>query len=264
MPAPSSTLGFVLRKIDYGERDLIVTLFGPRTGKFSAMAKSARGSKRRFGGGLQPMRCLQLDYRAPSNGGLAFLNHIRVEEDYPGIEADYDCIALASYATEAVRVVVQEHQPDPSTFGLLRDFYRRLPRLDDLQPRQVLLHHFELCLLAEHGAAPQLERCFRCDEPVQTFSKLRCTRAGEGLVCDRCYRPGEAAGVLHPGTLTVLRYLRAPSGRPPDALADDALRDQARRVIAASIASLVGHDLKSKPMVDLILQPQPSPSRRST
>jgi DNA repair protein RecO (recombination protein O) len=254
--APSeSILAFVLRKVDYGERDIIVTLFGRETGKFTAMAKSARGSKRRFGGGLQPMRCLRIDYKPASNDGLAFLNEIDVEEDYRALENDYECITLASYATELVRHVVQDSHPDTQTFDLLRDFYRNLPELDGgLVSREALLHHFELRLLAYNGAAPSLETCFRCGRSVETFDKLRCARSGQGMLCGECYRPGEGTGILRPETLEVLRYLREATGEPPDALADIEVRSQARRVIEASLEQLLDSPLKSKPMVDILLQ----------
>lgn len=255
MAASDTILGFVLRAVDYGERDIIATVFGRETGKFTAMAKSARGSKRRFGGGLQPMRCLRIDYKPASNDGLAFLNSVDVEEDYRALESDYDCITLASYATELVRRVVQDNQPDPETFDLLRDLYRRLPELDGgLLAREVLLHHFELRLLAYHGASPSLDACFRCGKNVSDFDKLRCARSGEGMICGGCYRPGEGTGVLGPQTLSALRYMRDPDGATPDGLEDSAVRAQARRVIDASFEQLLDSPLKSKPMVDILLR----------
>ena len=255
MAASESILGFVLRRVDYGERDLIVTVFGRETGKFTAMAKSARGSKRRFGGGLQPMRCLRIDYKPATGDGLAFLNEIEVEEDFRDLEDDYDCITLASYATELVRCVVQDAHPDQQTFDLLRDFYRQIPQLDGgLLSREILLHHFELRLLALHGAAPSLDRCFRCGKPVGSFEKLRCARNGQGMLCSECYRPGEGTGILQPETLEALRYMREASGQPPEGLDDATVRGQARRVIEASLEQLLDAPLKSKPMVDILLQ----------
>ncbi|MGM0559328.1 MAG: DNA repair protein RecO [Myxococcota bacterium] len=255
MTASASILGFVLRKVDYGERDIIVTVFGRETGKFTAMAKSARGSKRRFGGGLQPMRCLRIDYRPAKSDGLAFLNSIEVEEDYRHLENDYECITLASYATELVRCVVQDNQPDQATFDLLRDLYRQLPDISGgLSAREVLLHHFELRLLSYHGAAPSVDVCFRCGKKVERFDKLRCARNGQGMLCGACYRPGEGTGILHLATLEALRYMREPDGDVPEGWHEPSVREQARRVIDASFAQLLDAPLKSKPMVDILLE----------
>jgi DNA repair protein RecO (recombination protein O) len=255
MAASETILGFVLRKVDYGERDIIVTVFGRETGKFAAMAKSARGSKRRFGGGLQPLRCLRIDYKPATNDGLAFLNGIEVEEDFEDLENDYECITLASYVTELVRCVVQDNLPDKPTFDLLREFYGKLPALEGgLLAREVMLHHFELRLLSYHGAEPSLYQCFRCGRTVDQFDKLRCTRSGQGMLCGACYRPGEGTGILRPATLEALRYMRDPDGDAPKGLAEPQVRAQARRVIDASFEQLLDSPLKSKPMVDILLE----------
>ena len=47
-----STPAIVLRAVNYGEADRIVTLFGRETGRLSALARGARKSQRRFAGGL--------------------------------------------------------------------------------------------------------------------------------------------------------------------------------------------------------------------
>ena len=40
----------VLRTVDYGERDRVVTLLSRERGKLSAFARGGRSSQRRFGG----------------------------------------------------------------------------------------------------------------------------------------------------------------------------------------------------------------------
>ena len=47
-----STPAIVLRAVNYGEADRVVTLFGREIGRVSALARSARKSQRRFAGGL--------------------------------------------------------------------------------------------------------------------------------------------------------------------------------------------------------------------
>jgi DNA repair protein RecO (recombination protein O) len=47
-----STPAIVLRAVNYGEADRVVTLFGRDIGRVSALARSARKSQRRFAGGL--------------------------------------------------------------------------------------------------------------------------------------------------------------------------------------------------------------------
>ncbi len=254
MSEPRQTAAFVLRKVNYGEKDLIVTLLGRDTGKFSAIARGARASKKRFGGGLQPMRCLDLSYSHKSSGNLAFLREIDVLEDFPVLEGDFDRITIASYATELVREVSQEANPDVATFDLLRAFYRQLSEADDSTlALEAVLHHFELSLLEVQGALPSLVGCFRCGLSSDQMDKIRCIRTGEGLVCKDCRRPGEGTGVIKRSTLELLRYFHTPGARAPAGLAEPAVVGQARRVLSASFEQMLDRPLKSRAMLETVL-----------
>lgn len=255
MSQPRRTPAFVLRRVNYGEKDLIITVLGRDTGKFSALAKNARASKKRFGGGLQPMRCLRLSYTHKSGRDLAHLREIEVIEDFPVLESDFDRITIGSYATELVREVSQEADAEPKLFDLLRAFYRHLSEADPaVLALETTLHHFELSLLELHGALPSLYTCFRCEKPAEQMQKLRCTRSGEGLLCGACRRSGEPVGLLEPATLDVLRYFWRPDDRAPQGLTDPAVLEQARRVLAASFEQMLDRPLKSRPMLDTVLE----------
>jgi DNA repair protein RecO (recombination protein O) len=254
MAQPRQTPAFVLRKVNYGDNDLIVTLFGRETGKFSAIAKGARASKKRFGGGLQPMRCLTASYTQKANSNLAFLREIDVVEDFPALERDFNRITIASYATELVREVTRDAHPDPQTFDLLRALYRQLSAADDgALALEAVLHSFELSLLEHHGALPSLFDCFRCATPSEAMDKVRFIRTGEGLVCSACGRSGEAIGVLEPETLELLRYFYDPGPKAPAGLSEPRIVMQVRRVIDASFEQMLDRPLKSRAMLDLVL-----------
>ncbi len=254
MPQPQTTQAFVLRKVDYGDKDLIVTVLGRETGKFSAIARGARASRKRFGGGLQPMRCLALSYTHAANRNLAFLREIDVVEDFPALEADFDRITIASYATELVRELAQEAHAEPATFDLLRAFYRQLAEATASPlALEAVLHHFELGLLDIHGALPALACCFRCGEPTFKFDKIRCIRTGEGVICGECRRPGEAVGVIEGETLELLRYFHRPGATAPRGLSEPHAVAQARRVIDASFEQMLDRPLKSRPMLETVL-----------
>ncbi|MFW5966609.1 MAG: DNA repair protein RecO [Persicimonas sp.] len=255
MSKPRRTPAFILRRVEYGEKDLIVTVLGRDTGKFSAIAKAARASKKRFGGGLQPMRCLELRYSHKSGRDLAFLREIDVLEDYAGLEGDFERITVGSYATELVREVCREGDAEPPLFDLLRAFYRRLAEADAaVLALESVLHDFELSLLELHGALPSLHACFRCGKAAETLDKLRCIRSGQGLLCNRCRRAGEAAGVIDPETLELLHYFERPGDSAPAGLTDSGVLAQARRVIDASFRQVLDQPLKSRPMLETVLE----------
>ena len=53
----------VLRTVDYGESDRVVTLLTAERGKLAAFARGARASRRRFGGALEPFTLLAVEAR---------------------------------------------------------------------------------------------------------------------------------------------------------------------------------------------------------
>ena len=62
------TRALLLRRVDYAESDLVLSLFTVELGRISALARGARKSRRRFGGVLEPMHTLEvtLDERPSS------------------------------------------------------------------------------------------------------------------------------------------------------------------------------------------------------
>lgn len=259
MSTPQQVNAFILRKVDFGDQDQIVTVFGRENGKFSARARNARASKKRFGGGLQPMRRLCVSYSQASNRAMAWLNEVEILQDYRGLEASFEKITVASYATELVREFVQDASAEPETFDLLDAFYAELAGfsgadsgVSELSILGARLFQFELRLLAIHGALPALQGCFRCGVPAAELDRLRCMRSGEGLICGACRRPGEATGVLSAATFALLCYLQNPAGPAPQGLGDPGVHQQIRRVLDAGLEQILSRPLNSRAMLDAL------------
>jgi DNA repair protein RecO (recombination protein O) len=245
------TRAFVLKTVDYGERDVIVTLLGRDTGRFSAIARAAKSSRKRFAGGLAPMRCLQANFTTRPNRDLATLEEIAILTDFSGIETSLEKIAAASYATELVRELCREADDARATFDLLDGFYDRVARLEHLPALDTLLRHFELSLLEIHGAAPVLDHCARCGLEPEAMDRLRLTRCGAGLICADCRHPGEAVGTIEVETLSLLQYFRDLDS-PMAVSLNEHILFQARRVIRHSIEQHLNAPLRSQSMLESV------------
>src|SRR5439155_22685225 len=84
----------VLRTYPLREADLLVTLFTRLEGKLRGVARSAKKSKRRFGGALEPLTYVQASYEDREPEELARLDSFEVlgsplatEVSYPGAVA---------------------------------------------------------------------------------------------------------------------------------------------------------------------------------
>jgi DNA repair protein RecO (recombination protein O) len=173
----------VLRAVDYGEADRVVTLLSRERGKVSAFARGARASRRRFGGALEPFTLVAAELRERSGSDLLGLESVQPLRAHGAIRGDLARIACAGYAAELARELVQDHEPHDELFDLL---LAALGALDRGPARPALLRAFELGALRAAGLAPRLDACARCGGPLPDRAPLRFDPGHGGALCAAC------------------------------------------------------------------------------
>lgn len=179
----------------YRDADLIVTLLSRELGKLSALARSARASRRRFGGALGSFTLSRAELSSRRSGELWTLRSAEPIRMWPALAADVGAMAHAGYGTELIREVSPPEQADPGLFDLLVALYDTVGARG---PVPAVLRRFELALLAEVGLAPLLERCVGCgstdrgrlDAPGAVMDPAR-----GGVACAACAAAARGAGV---------------------------------------------------------------------
>ena len=148
----------LLRAVDYRDADRIVTLLTRDSGKRSAVARGARRSRKRFGGGLEPCCVVRVEL-GPSRGELWTLSRAAPLRVFPALVADLRKIALAGACLGFVREVTVVGEPVPALFDAI---VRLFERLSEGPASGALLVAFEAHALGALGHAPLLDRCGRC------------------------------------------------------------------------------------------------------
>ncbi len=246
------TPAIILRTVDYGDSHVVVHLLGRDTGRMSAIAFGGRKSKRRFAGGLEPLRIVDATYTTQKSRDLHRLDELDVIESFPGIEERIETITAASYGTELVRETWREGEEARPVFELLRKFYRHLPPCPSTKAIARLTHQFEYQLLRLYGLAPSIHHCARCGISPQKMDKLRLSRRGEGLICGGCRHRSDLVGVITDETLAILHHLHDPDSPLPSSGVDTAIA-QTGRVMANAIDQLVERPLTSRQMLMSLL-----------
>jgi DNA repair protein RecO (recombination protein O) len=185
------TPAVVLRTVDYGEADRVVTLLARDLGKVSAIARGARRSARRFGAGLGLFGVGEATLSERAGAELYGLESFHGARGFPSLLADVAKVAHGGYACELVRELSPPKQPEPEVFDLLVSL---LDLLDGAPARAETLRVFELSLLDAVGLQPMVSACVGCggahgplDEPGQVFDVRR-----GGVVCAGCHGHGRA------------------------------------------------------------------------
>lgn len=230
--------GIVLRAVDYGESDRVVTLLTRERGKVSAFARGARASRRRFGGALEPFTLVRAETRSRAGSDLLGLESVSALRAFGGIRGDLARIACAGYAAELARELVRDHEPHDALFDLLLAY---LGLLDAGPARPAALRAFELGALRAAGLQPRLDACARCGAPLDEAGALRFDPAHGGALCRAC-APAAAAAAPHVSPAAMAALVRLQSGGLAAAAAEP-LAPPAGREVRAALAAFVEHHL---------------------
>ena len=141
----------ILKKIKYGEADLIIQAIGTDGARSSFMAKSALKSKKRFGGGiLEPLHFVNLSYKEGSNPQqMKTISEATLIEDFKNVRADYDRLELALFVLNCVSHVSLEG--DASSDFLFNLTGHSLRAVAVTKSLPVLKLHFCLKFLYQQG-----------------------------------------------------------------------------------------------------------------
>lgn len=94
----------MLRALPYGESDLILHTLSHQGERLNLLARGARKSKKRFGGGvLQPPHYIQtVISQKKSHSELFLLQEAQLLNDFPLLKSDYDRIETALYFVKMI------------------------------------------------------------------------------------------------------------------------------------------------------------------
>ncbi len=241
----------VLRTVDYGESDRVVTLLSHERGKLVAFARGARASKRRFGGGLEPFTLVTAELAERGGGdAMARLDSVSVERSFHHVRGDLARIGCAAYAAELAGSLVRDHEPHAALFDLLVEY---LGRLDAGPARPAELRVFELWALEAAGFQPRLDGCARCGGAAAVGERgAAFAPADGGVLCERCEvgavgitrLSAAAVGVLrrlqHGGFGAAAEGVSAPVGR------------ELREALGRFVEQQLGHRMQARRFLDEI------------
>jgi len=194
----------VLRRLDYGESDRILTLLTREHGKLAAIAKGARKSRTRMGSSLDLFGRSRMMLARGAN--LDVVAQVERRGDVRHISGDLERTAYSCLVAEVVDKVLEDRHPVDDVFELVVETLGRLnspqrvPRADSAW--------FVMRILDLLGYMPQLHICASCGsalpEAVSWFSPLP-----GGVLCARCAGHNRSGSALSVNGLKVLRLMAA-------------------------------------------------------
>lgn len=186
-----SSKAFLLRSVDSGEYDRRVSFFTETDGVVAAVAKSARRSRKRFGGTLQKYLLLEIGWTEVP-GRMPVLDSASIVESFWKIAEDWDKVRHADYLLELAATLMPQPGPKPRAFGILLWGIRSLGLGT---PPAAVGRKSEAAFLAVGGWGPDLSACRRCGLNTGSLGKgsrgpVRFLPSEGGYLCGSCSSAG--------------------------------------------------------------------------
>jgi DNA repair protein RecO (recombination protein O) len=196
--------GVILRRVDYGEADRILTVLTREHGKIGVIARGVRkaGSRLAAHTDLFSRSRMQL---ARGRGELDVLTQAETIGSAAPL-ADARRTACAAVCAELADRVLESNHPDAETFDLVVE---ALSDCTDMarDPRAALVW-LTRRMIDRLGYAPQLHECASCAIQLPETSAWFSAVAG-GLLCDRCATADPGAVECSVRVIKVLRVAAA-------------------------------------------------------
>ncbi len=168
----------VLRTYPLREADLLVTLFTRLEGKVKGVARSAKKSKRRFGGALEPLTCVRAYYEDREGQELARLDSCEVLESPLASQVSYPRAVALGHVAELLDELLPDREPNDAVFRLTLAVLAGLRGPDVWMP----ITYFELWMTRLVGFLPQLSECLACGCTLNG-SRAFFHALADGLMC---------------------------------------------------------------------------------
>ncbi len=238
------TEAIVIRRINFGESDKILTVYTPSRGKLRLLAKGVRRTTSRMGGHLELfMQCKLL---VAKGRNLDLITQSETVSVFPLLRNNLNLIAYAWQAVELLDRLTEEELENYPVFSLLSEF---LKLLEAGSEPIITSRAYELHLLGDLGYRPQLFRCVRCNNELQPVVNFFSPELG-GVLCPDCGSVERRSLEVSVDALKSLRYLQKSNfGIGPTLRLNADLRSQLEHLMRSYTRYLLERDLKSAEFV---------------
>jgi DNA repair protein RecO (recombination protein O) len=189
--------GIVIRGMDYGENNKIITLFTREMGKVAIIVRGAKKMKSRYASVAQLFTCG--DYLFYKAGQMGTLNHAEIVESHHHIREDLHLAAYASYMAELTDRMLGDLEGNPFLFDQLNAAFQALIDKKDMQ---IISFIYEMKIWVHAGYLPELEACVSCRT---VDGDMAFSAALGGILCEGCRLKDTHAIILLPRTLKLIR-----------------------------------------------------------
>ena len=178
--ATIKTRGIVIRKVNFGEADRILTIMTADRGKIRAIAKGVRRPRAKLAGWLDMFAYNEFQLAEGRNLDIV-VSANKVQSGFAKATPDLRQTGLMYYVCELVDKLLEETHEVAGVFPLFEETLSAIA--DKAVPLEIAKTYFEIRLLTILGFAPELYRCVASGGELNGEDKLYFSCRLGGVVC---------------------------------------------------------------------------------
>src|SRR3990167_2836291 len=209
-----TTDAIVLKSINLGEADKIVTFFTRRYGKIQGVAKGVRRTKSRFGASLEPLTYINLIYFGKEHTNLYKINTSDILEPFNKLKEDFYKLKKSLFICDIVNSTLKELDVNLKIFELFLNTLKIINKAKETEKLDILLDIFSLRFLSASGFTPKLNNCIYCNKIPPAPALLKGDKGDYrigfhiskgGVVCKECLNGSEDVVRINSGIINFMK-----------------------------------------------------------
>ncbi len=241
------TSGIVIKRINLGEADRLLTIYTAEVGKVRAIAKGSRRTLSKLAGHLEPLSLTIFELHE----GKSFfvITSADLVAGFMGIQNDLEKTSLAFYLLEMVDVLTTHDHAHDAIFDLLRDGLTLLEQPAETVGTRLFVVAFMLKLLAEVGYLPELSRCVNCQKSLMPAGNYFSPSLG-GIIDPSCRQEASDRLKVSSTSIKAMRlFLSSSLSVVYRCTLSPEVLDELEYIIESNLQYHVGRELYSKTFV---------------
>ncbi|KAF0110905.1 MAG: DNA repair protein RecO [Chloroflexi bacterium] len=220
----------VLRHMDWGEADRLLTIFTREHGKLRVIAKGVRKMKSRKAGHLEPFSHSTL--MLAKGHDLWIVTDAETIDAFTRLRENLQLMTHAAYVIELVDRFTYEEGQNWQLYKLVVD---TLTRLTETEDTFIPTRYYEMRLLDLLGFRPMLFECAACRKGIIAEDQFFSAEHG-GALCPNCGARADCSRLISMDALRFLRHFQRSSYT-------ESLKADPSKITRAEMEGLMNHYL---------------------
>lgn len=188
----------IIKRINLGEADRIITAFSLENGKIKFVAKGVRRTKSKLAGSIEPFCLVNLNLSIGRN--LDILTSAEIKQNYIGLSPELEKVKFCSFVGEVLDKLLPEETPVENIFHLVSNVFSSINKID----LKLLKIYFLSEIFQNLGIYPEKSVCVKCGEKPADI--IYISKHAGGILDKKCCLQFADAKEININTIKLLNF----------------------------------------------------------